>query len=285
MKYIRKINGTKQYSIPTPNIVLNESTGKLIINYNCPLYIEALEDLTFKFNTQQDTNVLNISLDGINWQELAPNTDSPTISAGNFCYIKGENLKVSNGSNGAYGPGRLSVTGKFNLGGSINSLKVKRSGEINGAIYSRYGYLFFNNSELIDASNLSLEDNIDEGCYLYMFADCENLIFPPKILPSTTLRKSCYAGMFWRCSSLIQTPILPASVLVNRCYGDMFYDCSSLKSISMLATDISALDCLENWVTGVASDGIFIKNSAATWENTFGTSAIPEGWTVELADA
>lgn len=40
-----------------------------------------------------------------------------------------------------------------------------------------------------------------------------------------------------------------------------------------------------NWVKGVSPTGTFVKNSAATWTDTFGVDAIPEGWTVELADA
>ena len=48
----------------------------------------------------------------------------------------------------------------------------------------------------------------------------------------------------------------------------------------MLATDISALDCLSNWVKNVAATGTFVKNSAATWTRT-GTSGVPSGWTIE----
>lgn len=42
---------------------------------------------------------------------------------------------------------------------------------------------------------------------------------------------------------------------------------------------------LNSWVTGVSSTGTFVKNAAATWTNTFGTSAIPSGWTVQTAEA
>ena len=52
----------------------------------------------------------------------------------------------------------------------------------------------------------------------------------------------------------------------------------------MLATDVRASGCLYGWVNGVASSGTFVKNSAATW-NVVGVSGVPEGWTVETADA
>jgi hypothetical protein len=38
-----------------------------------------------------------------------------------------------------------------------------------------------------------------------------------------------------------------------------------------------------NWVKGVASSGVFVKNSKATW-NVNGDHGIPNGWTIETAD-
>jgi hypothetical protein len=47
----------------------------------------------------------------------------------------------------------------------------------------------------------------------------------------------------------------------------------------MLATDISAIDCLYNWVSNVASTGTFVKHPNMTTLPT-GTNGIPSGWTV-----
>jgi hypothetical protein len=47
----------------------------------------------------------------------------------------------------------------------------------------------------------------------------------------------------------------------------------------MLATDISASECLSYWVNSVASTGIFVKNPEATW-NVIGVHGVPAGWTV-----
>ena len=47
----------------------------------------------------------------------------------------------------------------------------------------------------------------------------------------------------------------------------------------MLATNISARNCLNNWVSGVSSTGTFVKS--ANVEIPTGTSGIPEGWTVQ----
>ena len=59
----------------------------------------------------------------------------------------------------------------------------------------------------------------------------------------------------------------------------MFTGCSNLNSITMLATDISANDCLTNWMSGVAATGTFTKAASMT-TLTEGASGIPSGWTV-----
>ena len=63
----------------------------------------------------------------------------------------------------------------------------------------------------------------------------------------------------------------------------MFYGCTNLNHIECLAADISAYDCTYNWVTGVSSTGMFIKQRDMNdW--TTGASSIPEGWTVVDAE-
>ena len=119
-------------------------------------------------------------------------------------------------------------------------------------------------------------------CYAYMFAECSSLTDAPA-LPATTLDTECYQFMFWNCTSLTQAPVLPATTVARQAYQWMFWHCTSLNYIKMMATDISATDCLRDWVLGVPSSGTFVKNSAATWENFYGTSGIPEGWTVQTA--
>ena len=119
-------------------------------------------------------------------------------------------------------------------------------------------------------------------CYAYMFAECSSLTDAPA-LPATTLDTECYQFMFWNCTSLTQAPVLPATTVARKAYQWMFWHCTSLNYIKMMATDISATDCLRDWVLGVPSSGTFVKNSAATWENFYGTSGIPEGWNVQTA--
>ncbi|MBQ5664045.1 MAG: formylglycine-generating enzyme family protein [Bacteroidaceae bacterium] len=58
----------------------------------------------------------------------------------------------------------------------------------------------------------------------------------------------------------------------------MFNGCEKLNYIKMLATDISAEDCLSNWTLGVSKTGTFVKASGV--EIPSGISGIPSGWTV-----
>lgn len=115
-----------------------------------------------------------------------------------------------------------------------------------------------------------------------MFGDCTNLVTAPK-LPGTTLADSCYLSMFSGCTSLINAPELPATTLVSSCYAYMFYGCTSLNYIKAMFTTTPGLSYTESWVYNVSASGTFIKNSTATWTNTFGARTIPEGWTVETA--
>jgi hypothetical protein len=59
----------------------------------------------------------------------------------------------------------------------------------------------------------------------------------------------------------------------------MFHGCTSLNHIKMLATNISAHNCLSDWVSGVVNNGTFIKHLNMN-SLPVGDSGIPEGWTV-----
>ena len=111
-----------------------------------------------------------------------------------------------------------------------------------------------------------------------MFSNCTSLEDAPA-LPATTLAEYCYGSMFYGCEKLTEAPELPATTLTDNCYNQMFYECTSLNKITMLATDISATDCLKDWVQGVAATGTFTKAASMTTLPT-GDSGIPSGWTV-----
>ena len=102
------------------------------------------------------------------------------------------------------------------------------------------------------------------------------------------LKKVRFCRFYWfLCRNAVPSlsPELPATTLAERCYQLMFYDCKKLDNITMLATDISATNCLDDWVDGVASTGTFTKaasliQGSEAGQIPTGISGIPEGWTV-----
>jgi len=119
------------------------------------------------------------------------------------------------------------------------------------------------------------------SCYSNMFYGCTSLTTAPE-LPATTLTNNCYISMFNGCTSLTTAPELPATTLTSGCYNEMFRGCSRLNYIKAMFTTTPSSTYTAGWVDGVAATGTFVKNSAATWDET-GASGIPSGWTVETA--
>lgn len=136
-------------------------------------------------------------------------------------------------------------------------------------------------SKITHAPTINATTLADECCYS-MFAGCEELISAPA-LPVTKLASNCYAWMFMQCTKLTAAPELPATKLVNRCYDGMFMDCSSLNYVKAMFVDWLSY-ATSTWLGGVAETGIFVKNSAATWDKT-GADGIPSGWTIEYAES
>ena len=141
-----------------------------------------------------------------------------------------------------------------------------------------YESMFYGCTSLAIAPELPAE-KLDTECYMEMFRDCSSLTKAPE-LPATELGERCYSNMFAGCTSLKIAPELSASTLVEKCYSGMFQRCTSLSSITMLATDISAKDCLKDWVYGVSGSGTFIKSPEMD-KLPSGDNGIPNGWTVK----
>ena len=138
--------------------------------------------------------------------------------------------------------------------------------------------------------NLLPATTLAKDCYRALFNFCSSLTtVPNNLLPATTLAENCYRYMFANCVSLVSSPDLLARTLVTGCYNQMFTKDSgkpnlqNLVSIKCLAEDISATDCLTNWVAGISSTtGTFIKyRNANNWPN--GVNGIPNGWTIQNA--
>ena len=205
---------------------------------------------------------LSYSKDKSNWTDTIVDNTEQTITipvtSGENVYLKGVAMTWCNADE-EYGAS-IDSSANINVSGNIMSLLYEDNFEDKTVFPDNsqhtFNLLFYNNKHLCSAEKL--------------------------ILPATTLAAGCYRFMFDMCTSLTTAPALPATKLVEYCYLGMFNGCTSLNSITMLATDISAWDCLENWVRGVAATGTFTKAASMT-SLPSGVSGIPTGWTVQTA--
>ena len=254
-------------------LVQSKNDNPILDNY---LTIVALEDgLTAKLSL----NACEYCVDGNgNWKSLPADTETEAVNSGQTLSFRANLIPTSSD-----GIGTFTVNRYFKLKGNCMSLlfgdEAKDKFSLDGYNYA-IRRLFLGNTKLIDASELVLQaTKLSDYCYWDSFANCTSLVKPP-ILPATIISPYCYFGMFTGCTSLTASPELPATKLANSCYGNMFMRCQKLNYIKMMATDISAISCLSNWVNGVASSGTFVKNKYATW-NVGGASGIPSGWEVK----
>lgn len=220
-------------------------------DYNHYLTIEALEDgLTVVFDKG-----IEYGIDGVGWKKLRGGLKSPSINKGHTISFRAKlTPTIWNGI------GTFTISNACNLIGNVMSL------------------LFYN-----DAASATSLIGFDYA-FRRLFMNCTTIkSVSSSFTPATTLTSSCYEDMFQGCTGLTSAPTLPATTLADLCYNRMFEICTNLKHIKMLATDISAMNCLNNWVYGVSSTGTFIKSKDATWNTTpgaLGNDGVPAGWTV-----
>ena len=307
------IDDDRMYSIPWQCYIDRKGVGRVvyqrIVTPEPPEPpVETKNYFRFKAidtGTFQMTQGIQYSLDsGTTWVLLSPNTNSPTIQAGDYIYWKRDTF-------GGKGPiGTFSSTGRFDAMGNILSLVVADDFE-DGDAYktSRNFYSLLKGcTGLKSAENVIFPTTVitmDEdynGCYQGMFSGCTAMTIAPKVLPATTLKHGCYREMFNHCNALVQapeikattvadyscyymfnycrnlreSPVLSAATLAEQCYGGMFLDCVRLTSVTCLATNISATNCTNVWLRYVADTGTLYTKASTNWSS--GYSGIPSGW-------
>lgn len=244
---------------------LANKTNVSLVKWSEYLTLSALEDGEITITISSDlgpscATSLSYSKDKSVWEKTDIDGRSHTItipvSRGDNVYLKGKAKQWYNPSD----PGGMEFdsTANINVSGNIMSLLYEDNFEGKTVFPDNsnhtFSHLFIANKHLCSAEKL--------------------------ILPATTLANGCYRFMFSGCSSLTTAPALPAPKLTDHCYWGMFSGCTSLNSITMLATDISASNCLEEWVSGVAATGTF-KKAVSMTSLPSGGSGIPTGWKVE----
>ena len=137
-----------------------------------------------------------------------------------------------------------------------------------------YNNMFLGCTALTTPPSILPATTLTLGCYAGMFRNCINLTIAPTI-SATTLQQRCCQEMFMGCSKLEAAPVLHATTLVSfGCYLSMFNGCTNLKYIKAMFTEIPSTDCTSGWLKDVASNGTFVKNSAASW-TTAGVNGVP----------
>ena len=143
-----------------------------------------------------------------------------------------------------------------------------------------YDSMFYGCTSLTEAPKKLPATTLANYCYQFMFFKCTSLTTAPA-LPAETLAESCYRSMFYGCTSLTEAPELKATKLVDNCYAAMFYDCSALSSVKMLATNVKANQCLDDWLTNAgtsASSRTLTVANDDVYNTMITKSYLPDNW-------
>lgn len=301
-----RLNQEGTYSLYSAPIAINQDTvvqayselsgeTSQIVTENCiynPIHDYSKDYLTFKVLTGGTiawnsigsgmAKTIQYSINNGTWTSLTASSTPETITvlANDVVRFKGTNTTYASDKNNYSGFEGGNAT--FNIEGNIMSLVYGDNFENQTTLTGTYNFCsLFKKSDCISAENLILPSTtLTNYCYRAMFSFCDDLIKAP-VLPSTTLAQGCYWYMFESCA-ITEAPELNATELVRECYGNMFINCRSLNYIKCMATSgFSTYQCKQNWVSGVASSGTFVKDGGVT-TSTWGTgnNGIPTNWLV-----
>lgn len=246
-------------------------------------WIEALEaNSVVSFRHAGSYGGVYYSYDKKNWQylEFTEQTAHPFTIENEGQRVWFYELKLGYGDdffdpNGYFSHGHyIQGTGKYKIGGNILSLASRTldkpmTGGSNG--FDGYCAAFFENTALVDASELILPDNLIYDCYSDMFEGCVNLVAPPVLPAVASVPKYAYQEMFKNCSSLTEfpdlqitdvaesgcagmfsgtaitkAPAIPATTLGKNCYANMFSGCLNLTQAPELPATTMAEGCYSN---------------------------------------
>lgn len=279
MENLKKFNTQEEYQAwkdgddyVYPNVC--KVGDEVIYNgYPEPFWIEALEDLTFK-SESNDLISPYYSYDKLNWHQTYG--VSRVLRSGQKVYFKSDVGSIANGH-----LFKLKVSGRFNVGGSLLSICYD-SDYLNYLDYdfsdkSSMKFCALQGSKVVNAKELVLPlcNEYNSQYFDSLFLNCSLLVSSPRIpkLDDTQIDK-----LFAGCTSLQEAPTLKGDFWSAT---QLFYGCSSLSFIKDLT--VGNRYSPANWVEGVSPTGTFIANAKRT-DFTRGVHGIPEGWDLYLYD-
>lgn len=241
MKYLKEFTNKSDYDaayasgeLPFPHVckvgeeVIYASEFESELDANLPFYIEALEDLTVSFST----NTIQYSLDKVTWNDLAPGTDTPTVTSGSKIYFKAYKLTATE----SVGIGTFNISGQCNLGGNIASLYLGLDFDKylkNVCSLPNYYFLklFYNQQMIINADKLIISFRyLNNQSLRQMFENCSSLINAP-IVYCESVPEGSFSKMFYNCTSLVNASQIDlGNIMYNyrQSFYQMFYNCTSL---------------------------------------------------------
>lgn len=251
--------------------------------YNGSNTLTLTTDIYGSTSTSYYSDTVQYSKDKLTWTTATLSTSSPltiTMNVGEKVYFRNDNGKWNyySGSDSVFVRNYFRCSQSHVAGGNINSLiDYTNMDNLALSIWGCLFQVFFRDSTLTSAADLRLPSTtLCNYCYTSLFFEASALEDAPA-LPATTLAPYCYYFTFCNCTSLITAPVLPATTLANNSYQQMFWHASSLKSVTIYANDISATDCLLNWLSSVAPNGIIHQLGTAALP-VDSTSGQPVGW-------
>lgn len=262
---------------------------KSIPDYLC---FTALEAGTFTLTipaavTPTYLSYVEWSKDGRTWNHTDNTSEAVTIDVqvaqGEKVYWRGSGDSMTSLNAGEPYSSKFSSTCRFDASGNITSLLLGVNYVTALVNYSTSGVrnvtfanLFRGCTTIVNAKDLILPTFTSYYTYIfyYMFYGCTSLVSSPALV-SSELSTACYSGLYRECSNLAQSQVLLAPNLVGFCYRNMF-QATKVNNVKCLATDISANECVTNWLLNVSSTGTFIQAEGVTWPR--GASGIPTGW-------
>lgn len=226
-------------------------------------------------------NYYNDKLNSQGWWDPQ---DKPIFraSTGALCYISGNIMSLLSDK---VNISESAFEGAFSRGNSnaVNYIDIEADAPLilpaTTMALRCYMNMFRNCTSLTRAPQFTVQVTAEKCCY-NMFRKCSGLKDVSSIqLPALTLSIDCYRELLRECTSFTgAAPVLPAPVLVQGCYQQMFSK-TPLTSVTCLATNISATDCLSQWMSDIKNSGTFYKAPGMTSFPT-GVNGILSNWTV-----
>lgn len=191
----------------------------------------------FYIKAEEDGCVVKVNNSGLSCKKTTAEGEGEWMSYASGTAItldKNETLSICGYQSSWKGPGKITGSRSYSIGGNIASLIVGDSYEEYGSDISSYTFLDFlkNDKQLVSAEDLIIPmEKTYENCFKSMFDGCSNLEEGPALLPALTVANASYRNMFKDCSSLKKSPVIRAQNYSSTAFQQMFLNCKSLEYI------------------------------------------------------